>query len=62
MLQEQIIALNTTLDNKLSESNRQQFSQNKMNADIAKNSSEKIEEITQKLTSLEATNNQIKDI
>lgn len=62
LLQEQIIALNKTLDTKLWENNKQQFSQNKLNADIAKNSSEKIEEITKKLTSLEETNKQIKDI
>lgn len=62
MLQEQIIALNKTLDSKLSENNKQSFSQNKLNSEIAKNSSEKIEEITKKLTSLEETNKQIKDI
>ena len=62
MLQDQILSLNKTIDYKLSESNRN-VSKNfetsmKTNTDATK----KIEEITKKLTSLEETNKQIKDI
>lgn len=62
MLQEQILNLNKTIDYKLGESNRN-ISQNfATSSKINTDSTKKIEEITQKLTSLEETNKQIKDI
>lgn len=62
LLQEQIIALNRNIDFKLSQSNKNVVKQWEINSNISKNASEKIEEITKKLASLEETNKQIKDI
>ncbi|MDD2907901.1 MAG: DNA recombination protein RmuC [Candidatus Gracilibacteria bacterium] len=62
MLQDQILALNKNLDFKLSESNRNTIKQGEINTSITKEASQKIEEITKKLSSLEETNKQIKDI
>ncbi|MBT3727122.1 hypothetical protein HOF65_00775 [bacterium] len=62
MLQEQIIALNKNLDYKLSESNRNTQKNFDTNSKINLQANKSIEEITKKLTSLEETNKQIKDI
>ncbi len=62
MLQDQIIALNKSLDYKLSESNRNTQKNFDTNTKINMQANDKIEEITKKLTSLEETNKQIKDI
>lgn len=62
LLQDQILALNKSLDFKLSESNRNTMKQWEINTSISKEASQKIEEITKKLSSLEETNKQIKDI
>ncbi|NVP17160.1 DNA recombination protein RmuC [Candidatus Gracilibacteria bacterium] len=62
LLQDQILALNKSLDFKLSESNRNTMRQGEINTSISKEASQKIEEITKKLSSLEETNKQIKDI
>lgn len=62
LLQEQILALNKSLDYKLSEANRNTIKQWEINNSISKEASQKIEEITKKLSSLEETNKQIKDI
>lgn len=62
LLQEQILALNKSLDYKLSEANRNTIKQWEINNNISKEASQKIEEITKKLSSLEETNKQIKDI
>ncbi len=62
LLQDQILALNKSLDFKLSESNRNTMRQWEINTSISKEASQKIEEITKKLSSLEETNKQIKDI
>ncbi|MDD3145536.1 MAG: DNA recombination protein RmuC [Candidatus Gracilibacteria bacterium] len=62
LLQDQILALNKSLDYKLSESNRNTMKQGEINTSISKEASQKIEEITKKLSSLEETNKQIKDI
>lgn len=62
MLQEQILSLNKTLDNRLWENNKNSMRQSEMNLDISRNSWRQIEEITKKLASLEETNKQIKDI
>lgn len=62
LLQEQILALNKSLDYKLSEANRNTIKQWEINTSISKEASQKIEEITKKLSSLEETNKQIKDI
>lgn len=62
MLQEQVIALNKNIDYKLGESNRNTQKNFDINSKISFDSIKKIEEITQKLTSLEETNKQIKDI
>lgn len=66
LLQEQIISLNKTIDEKLREWN-QMFSQNmsktfETSVKISKESNRQIEELTKKLTSIEETNKQIKDI
>lgn len=62
MLQDQLIALNKNIDYKLGESNRNTQKNFDMNAKINTQATQKIEEITKKLTSLEETNKQIKDI
>jgi hypothetical protein len=62
LLQEQIIALNKNIDFKLAEANRNTLKQSEINTNISKEANTKIEEITKKLTSLEETNKQIKDI
>lgn len=62
MLQDQMLHMNKLVEYKLWESNRNMSKNFEVNANISKNASEKIEEITKKLTSLEATNKQIKDI
>lgn len=62
LLQEQIIALNKNIDFKLAEANRNTLKQSEINSNLSKEASTKIEEITKKLSSLEETNRQIKDI
>lgn len=62
MLNDQIIALNRNIDFKLSESNKNTIKQSEINTGISKQANDKIEEITKKLSSLEETNKQIKDI
>jgi len=62
MLQEQMLHMNKLVEYKLWESNRNMSKNFEVNANISKNASQKIEEITKKLTSLEATNKQIQDI
>ncbi|MDR2639797.1 MAG: hypothetical protein LBC61_00175 [Candidatus Peribacteria bacterium] len=62
LLQEQIIALNKNIDFKLAEANRNTLKQSEINTILSKQASTKIEEITKKLSSLEETNRQIKDI
>jgi len=66
LLQDQLLNLNKTLDNKLSENN-QSLSKNmseslKTSSHIADSSNKNIEAITKKLTELSETNKQIKDI
>ncbi len=62
LLQEQILNLNKTIDYKLWESNRNVSKNFETSSKINVESTKKIEEITEKLTSLEETNKQIKDI
>jgi hypothetical protein len=62
LLQEQIIALNKNIDFKLAEANRNTLKQSEINTNISKEASLRIEEITKKLSNLEETNKQIKDI
>lgn len=62
LLQDQIIALNKNMDFKLSQSNSNTLKQWEINANISKEATKKIEEITKQLSSLEETNKQIKDI
>jgi DNA recombination protein RmuC len=62
LLQEQIMSLNKTIDYKLGESNRNLSKNFEINSKINIDATRKIEEITKKLTSLEETNKQIKDI
>ncbi len=62
MLQDQIIALNKNIDYKLWESNRNTQRNFDINSRINKEANNRIEQITKKLTSLEETNKQIKDI
>ncbi|MCP4523597.1 MAG: DNA recombination protein RmuC [Candidatus Gracilibacteria bacterium] len=62
ILQDQIMHLNKLVEFKLSESNNNISKNFEVNANISKNASDKIEEITKKLTSLEETNKQIQDI
>lgn len=62
LLQDQIIALNKNIDFKLSQSNNNTLKQWEINANISKEATKKIEEITKQLSSLEETNKQIKDI
>ncbi len=62
MLQDQIISLNKNIDYKLWESNRNTQKNFDMNSKISSDANKQIEQITQKLTSLEETNKQIKDI
>jgi len=54
--------LNKSIDFKLSENSRNIVKQAEINSDITKQATKKIEEITEKLSSLEETNKQIKDI
>ena len=61
-LQENISQLNKLVEYKLWESNRNMSKNFEVNANLSKNASDKIEEITKKLTSLEETNKQIQDI
>jgi hypothetical protein len=62
MIQDQIFNLNKNIDYKLSESNRNTQKNSELNSKISQNANKQIEEITKKLTSLEETNKQIKDI
>lgn len=62
LIQQQIFHLNKSLDAKLSENSRNSLKQAEINNDISKQATKKIEEITKKLSSLEETNRQIKDI
>jgi hypothetical protein len=62
MLQDQMMHMNKLVEYKLGESNRNMSKNFETNANISKNASQKIEEITKKLTSLEETNKQIQDI
>lgn len=62
MIQEQLLHLTKNVDYKLSESSRNTMKQASMNADISKRATDKIEEITKKLSSLEETNKKIQDI
>jgi len=62
LLQEQILNLNKTIDYKLWESNRNVSKNFETSSKINVESTKKIEEITKKLTNLEETNKQIKDI
>jgi len=61
-LQDHILHLNKMVEYKLWESNRNISKNFEINTSISKNASDKIEEITKKLTSLENTNKQIQDI
>jgi len=62
MLQNQIFHLNQTLDKNLSKSNENIWRTLETNQKISSEATKKIEEITKKLSSLEETNNQIKNI
>lgn len=62
MLQDQILHLNKLMEYQMWESNKNMSKNFEVNANISRNASQKIEEITKKLTSLEETNKQIKDI
>jgi len=62
MIQDQIISLNKNIDYKLWESNRNTQKNFDINSKISWDANKQIEEITKKLTSLEETNKQIKDI
>lgn len=62
LLQDQLIALNKNLDYKLWESNKNFQKNFDVNSKINLNANKQIEAITKKLTSLEETNKQIKDI
>ncbi len=62
MLQDQILNLNKTIDYKLWESNRNVAKNFETSMKTNTDATKKIEEITKKLTSLEETNKQIKDI
>ena len=62
LIQQQILHLNKSIDFKLSENSRNIVKQAEINSDITKQATKKIEEITEKLSSLEETNKQIKDI
>ena len=62
LIQQQILNLNKSIDYKLSENSRNIVKQAEINSDITKQATKKIEEITEKLSSLEETNKQIKDI
>jgi len=62
LLQEQILNLNKTIDYKLWESNKNVSKNFETSSKINIEATNKIEEITKKLTSLEETNKQIKDI
>ena len=54
--------LNKSIDFKLSENSKNTIKQAEINTSITKDATKKIEEITKKLSSLEETNKQIKDI
>jgi hypothetical protein len=66
MLQNQILTLNKTLDDKLSQNNtslNKNMSESlRASSSIADSSNKNIEAITKKLTELSETNKQIKDI
>jgi hypothetical protein len=62
MIQDQIIGLNKTIDYKLWESNRNAHKNFETSSKINIDATKKIEEITKKLTQLDETNKQIKDI
>ena len=62
MIQEQIINLNKTIDYKLWESNKNAHKNFETSTKINTDATKKIEEITKKLTQLDETNKQIKDI
>lgn len=62
MIQDQIINLNKTIDYKLGESNRNAHKNFETSSKINLDATKKIEEITKKLTQLDETNKQIKDI
>ena len=62
MLQNQLFHLNQTIDKNLSKSNENIWRTLETNQKISSEATKKIEEITKKLSSLEETNNQIKNI
>jgi len=62
MLQDQILNLNRTIELKLSKSNDTIWKTLETNQKITSEATKKIEEITKQLSSLEETNNQIKNI
>ena len=62
LIQQQILHLNKSIDFKLSENSKNTIKQAEINTSITKDATKKIEEITKKLSSLEETNKQIKDI
>jgi len=62
MLQNQIFHLNQTIDRNLSKSNDNIWKTLETNQKISSEATKKIEEITKKLSSLEQTNNEIKNI
>jgi len=62
LIQQQILHLNKSIDFKLSENSKNTIKQAEINTSITKDATKKIEEITEKLSSLEETNKQIKDI
>ena len=62
MLQNQLFHLNQTLDKNLLKSNESIWKTLETNQKISSEATKKIEEITKKLSSLEETNNQIKNI
>ena len=62
MIQDQIISLNKNIDYKLWESNRNTQKNFDINSKISHDANRQIEEITKKLSNLDTTNKQIKDI
>jgi len=62
LIQDQLFNLNKTIDYKLGESNRNFAKNFETSQKTSSDASKKIQEITEKLTNLEQTNKQIKDI
>lgn len=62
LIQQQILHLNKNIDLKMQENSKNNLKQAEINSNISKEATKKIEEITKKLSSLEETNRQIKDI